>query len=111
MTITHPTPASYSLTATRWSRRSTLIDSIGTPPNCMALSQQNVQGRVYDLFSFCTCSMSVIDKGVSIYIPKKPQTLGIWESFDQLANVGVNVPERPVIELLIDDRNTIQHRF
>jgi ATP-dependent Lon protease len=24
----------------------------------MALSQQNVQGRVYDLFSFCTCSMS-----------------------------------------------------
>ena len=53
----------------------------------------------------------LIDKGVSIYIPEKPQTLGIWESFDQLANVGVNVPERPVIELLIDDRNTIQHRF
>jgi site-specific recombinase XerD len=28
----------------------------------MALSQQNVQGRVYDLFSFCTCSMSALDK-------------------------------------------------
>ena len=53
----------------------------------------------------------LIDKGVSIYVPKKPQTIGIWESFDQLANVGVSVPERPVMELLIDDRNTIQHRF
>src|SRR5712691_50785 len=47
-------------TTPRWSRRSTLTDSIGTPPDCMALSQQDVEGRVYDLFSFCTCSMSGI---------------------------------------------------
>ena len=53
----------------------------------------------------------LIDKGVSIYIAKKPQTIGIWDAFDELQKVGVNIPERPVIELLIDDRNTIQHRF
>lgn len=53
----------------------------------------------------------LVDKGVSIYLPKKAQTIGIWEALDQLSKVGVRVPERPVIELLIDDRNTIQHRF
>lgn len=53
----------------------------------------------------------LIDKGVSIYVPKKPLTIGIWEAFDQLKKVKVDIPERPVIELLIDDRNTIQHRF
>ena len=53
----------------------------------------------------------LIDKGISIYIPKKPQTIGIWDSFEKLQKVGVDVLERPVIELLIDDRNTIQHRF
>jgi hypothetical protein len=53
----------------------------------------------------------LIDGGISIYLARKTQTLGIWESFDQLAAVGVQIPERPVIELLVDDRNTIQHRF
>ena len=53
----------------------------------------------------------LIDKGESIYKPKQPQTIGIWESFDKLADHGVVLPERPIIELLIDDRNTIQHRF
>lgn len=53
----------------------------------------------------------LIDKGVSIYYAKKSQTITIWESFDQLFAVGVQIPERPVIELLLDDRNTIQHRF
>jgi hypothetical protein len=53
----------------------------------------------------------LIDKGVSIYVPKTSQTLTIWQCFDQLAAAGVQVPERPVIELLVDDRNTIQHRF
>ncbi|MBD2231456.1 hypothetical protein [Phormidium tenue] len=53
----------------------------------------------------------LIDKGESIYKPKQPQTLGIWEVFDKLADHNVVVPERPIIELLIDDRNTIQHRF
>lgn len=53
----------------------------------------------------------LIDKGVSIYIAKRAQTIGIWDAFDELQKVGINIPERPVIELLIDDRNTIQHRF
>jgi hypothetical protein len=53
----------------------------------------------------------LIDKGVSIYIPKKPVTIGIWDAFEKLEKVKVIIPERPVIEILIDDRNTIQHRF
>src|SRR6266851_2798948 len=46
-------------TTPRWSRRSTLTDSMRTPSNFMALSPQDIQGRVYNLFLFCTCSMSV----------------------------------------------------
>ena len=53
----------------------------------------------------------MIDQGVSIYIPKSNKTLTIWECTDLLDSKGVKLPERPVIELLIDDRNTIQHRF
>ena len=53
----------------------------------------------------------LIDKGESIYKPKQPQTLGIWEVFDKLAGHTVKLPERPIIELLVDDRNTLQHRF
>jgi len=53
----------------------------------------------------------LIDKGESIYKPKQPLTIGIWEAFDKLSDHGVVLPERPKIELLIDDRNTIQHRF
>lgn len=53
----------------------------------------------------------LVDKGVSIYLQRKPQTIGIWEAFDELQKVSVQITERPVMELLIDDRNTIQHRF
>lgn len=53
----------------------------------------------------------LIDKGVSIYVPKQSQTIGIWKSLEELQNVGVHIAEKPVIELLVDDRNTIQHRF
>lgn len=53
----------------------------------------------------------LIDKGISIYIPKQQQTIGIWKSFEELETLNINIIERPVIELLIDDRNTIQHRF
>lgn len=53
----------------------------------------------------------LLDKGESIYKHKQQQTLGIWESFDKLADHNVIIPERPIIELLVDDRNTIQHRF
>jgi hypothetical protein len=53
----------------------------------------------------------VIDKGQSIYVPKQPLTIGIWKAFEILEEQQVTIPERPVIELLVDDRNTIQHRF
>lgn len=53
----------------------------------------------------------LVDKGESIYVPKKSLTITLWDSFDKLQKVGINIPERPIIELLVDDRNTIQHRF
>lgn len=53
----------------------------------------------------------VIDTGTSIYKGQSTVTIGIWEAFGILEKAGVALPERPIIELLIDDRNTIQHRF
>lgn len=53
----------------------------------------------------------VIDQGLSIYEPKNNRTITIWECFKKLEGKSIKIPERPVIELLIDDRNTIQHRF
>jgi uncharacterized protein YutE (UPF0331/DUF86 family) len=55
---------------------------------------------------------ALLIKGHSIYEEKNNKnTVGIWECFKQLKDLGVSIPERPIIELLIDDRNTIQHRF
>ncbi|MFD0675224.1 hypothetical protein [Cohnella sp. GCM10027633] len=53
----------------------------------------------------------LIDKGISIYKGRSTETVSVWTAFDELNNVGVIIKERPIIELLIDDRNTIQHRF
>ncbi len=52
----------------------------------------------------------LIDNGISIYKNPK-ETITIWGSFDELEKLGIQIPEKPVIELLVDDRNTIQHRF
>ena len=53
----------------------------------------------------------IIDSGSSIYKGSSTTTINIWEAFTILDKAGVNTQERPIIELLIDDRNTIQHRF
>lgn len=52
----------------------------------------------------------VIDQGLSIY-QGNSQTINIWECFKKLESKNIAIPEKSVIELLIDDRNTIQHRF
>lgn len=52
----------------------------------------------------------LIDEGQSIYSSPK-HTIGIRDAFRELKKQDISIPERPVIELLIDDRNTIQHRF
>lgn len=52
----------------------------------------------------------LVDHGISIY--KNPKdTITIWGAFEELDKLGISIPEKPIIELLIDDRNTIQHRF
>lgn len=53
----------------------------------------------------------LIDKGMSIYEGNSNRTVNIWTVFTELGKAGITIPERPVIELLVDDRNTIQHRF
>jgi hypothetical protein len=53
---------------------------------------------------------SLIDNGVSIYKNPK-ETINIWTAFSELKTLGITVLEKPIIELLFDDRNTIQHRF
>lgn len=50
--------------------------------------------------------------GHSIYSSKNQNlTLTIWDTFTSLNSIGISIPEKPIIELLVDDRNTIQHRF
>lgn len=51
----------------------------------------------------------LVDIGVCIY--KDKNTINIWDSFKKLKERNINLPERPIIEILVDDRNTIQHRF
>lgn len=53
----------------------------------------------------------LIDKGISIYCKGGNQTINIWKAFEDLEQQGITIKERPIIEILIDDRNTIQHRF
>jgi hypothetical protein len=53
----------------------------------------------------------IIDSGSSIYKSSSTTTISIWDAFTILDKAGVNTQERPIIELLIDDRNTIRHRF
>lgn len=52
----------------------------------------------------------LLDNGISIYKNPK-ETITIWGAFDELDKIKIATPEKPIIELLIDDRNTIQHRF
>lgn len=54
----------------------------------------------------------LLTEGKSIYSTKNQNlTIGIWDSFKNLEESGIKIPEKPVIEILVDDRNTIQHRF
>jgi uncharacterized protein YutE (UPF0331/DUF86 family) len=52
----------------------------------------------------------IIDLGVSIYKNPK-ETITILDCFHRIAERNIDIPEKPIIELLIDDRNVIQHRF
>lgn len=53
----------------------------------------------------------LIDAGKSIYESTKPVTISIWKALDTVDKLRIKIPERPVIDLLIEDRNTIQHRL
>lgn len=53
----------------------------------------------------------VVDCGQSIYKDNSKQTISIWDAFKLLEGYSIQIPEKPVIELLVDDRNTIQHRY
>lgn len=53
---------------------------------------------------------ALLDLGESIYRNPK-ETLNIWQAFEALNKHGIKVPGQQHIELLIDDRNAIQHRF
>lgn len=53
----------------------------------------------------------MVDLGLSIYVPKRPKTVDVWKAMEALETENIEIPNRPVLELLIDDRNTLQHRF
>lgn len=53
----------------------------------------------------------LVTKGTSIYVKNSNKTLSIWECVKGLELLKIDLPELPVLEMLIDDRNSIQHRF
>lgn len=53
----------------------------------------------------------LIDAGQSIYESSKPVTLSIWKVLDALNKIRVKIPERPMVDLLVEDRNTLHHRI
>lgn len=52
----------------------------------------------------------LLDLGISIYENPK-QTKSITKVLSDLEKHNVTVPQKHIIELLIDERNTLQHRF
>jgi hypothetical protein len=48
--------------------------------------------------------------GKSIYKNPK-ETISIYGAYDILATLSVSIPERPDLELLHEERNSIQHKF
>ena len=49
--------------------------------------------------------------GKSIYKNPK-ETISIWGAYDLLTNeLHVNIPERPDLEMLHEERNSIQHKY
>ena len=52
----------------------------------------------------------VIDAGESIYESGKSQRLSFWKVLDALRKLRINIPERPALELLLEDRQTIHYR-
>lgn len=53
----------------------------------------------------------VIDIGQSIFDSNNKNTIVVWKAFSILESHGVQIKQRPHIEILIDDRNVIQHKF
>lgn len=53
----------------------------------------------------------LIASGITIYISNTNRTIGIWDCIKELGKMNILIPERAFLELLIDDRNSIQHRF
>lgn len=47
---------------------------------------------------------------VSIYKNPK-ETLSMWGAYEALDKLGVKIPERSDLELLHEERNSIQHKF
>lgn len=49
-------------------------------------------------------------EGRSIYKNPK-ETISMYGAYDILKEVGCNIPERPNLELLHEERNSIQHKY
>jgi hypothetical protein len=48
--------------------------------------------------------------GKSVYKNPK-ETITIWGAYEVLAGMNISIPERPDLELLHEERNSIQHKF
>ena len=80
------------------------------------LQQKNDRKNKFVILHLANCielllKDMLIDLGESIFEKGGNKTLQIWTSFEQLSLRGQSFPEKPKLEMLIDDRNAIQHKF
>ena len=52
----------------------------------------------------------VRESGQSIYKNPK-ETISIWAAYSKLDELGCEIPEKPNLELLHEERNNIQHKY
>jgi len=52
----------------------------------------------------------VRESGTSIYKNPK-ETISIWAAYSALDEAGYQIPEKPNLELLHEERNNIQHKY
>ena len=49
--------------------------------------------------------------GQSIYKPGGKETISIWAAHEALAKLNCKIPEKADLELLHEERNSIQHKY
>jgi hypothetical protein len=91
------------------------MDSIDDSPDCIALTREDSQGRVYNFFWIRTCSMSAREAENSIFSLVDHPSCWLWKASQPLLHTPVEVvnvaaAQQGAIELPTDSNTFPDHR-